>query len=248
MRTQAHQRDSASRSTETIHGGARGSTARRRAPVVARLVQAAFAVLLAACATSTAGARFVVIESESYGCGAVEGLGCGLAIAPVLDTLDRLEGVAESSVSWDGRYFRIEVRTGADPERVAAAATAALEGEACCVTAPRGRAKPAAADTWFNAQQTLALSRHEAEVLAADFATGVAAEVALDAKTSERLHALLHVELEHAFERAHAAGGGVHRRWEQLPQTRASFESRLDFLSPDQRARVLGYLDSRLEQ
>ena len=220
----------------------------QRSATAARLFLVAVPAILVACATSGADTRFVVIESDSYGCGAIEGLGCGLAIAPVLDTMDQLEGVAESSVSWDGRYFRIEVLPGADPDRVAAAATAALEGQACCVAEPRGHAKAAAPDQWFNSKQTLALSRHEAEVLASGFATGVAAEVTLDAKASEKLHAVLHEELEHAFERAQVAGGGVHRLWEQLPQTRASFESRLEFLSQDQRDRVLAYLDSKLEQ
>lgn len=221
---------------------------RRTGTVAARLLQVACTALLAACATSTAGTRFVVIESDSYGCGAVDGLGCGLAIAPVLDKMDQLDGVAGSSVSWDGKYFRIEVLPGFDPDRVATAASSMLEGEACCVTAPRGQARPGAPDQWFNSKQTLALSRHEAEVLASDFATEVAAEVALDAKTSERLHVVLHEELERAFERAHAAGGGVHRLWEQLPQTRASFESRLDFLGTEQREQVLACLDRKLEE
>ena len=220
--------------------------AQRRA-TVARLVLAALPAIVGACATSEANTRYVVIESDSYGCGAVEGLGCGLAIAPVLDTMDQLEGVAESSVSWDGRYFRIEVLPGADRDRVAATATASLEGQACCVADPRGQAQTAP-DQWFNSKQTIALSRHEAEVLAADFATGAAAEVTLDAQASKRLHAVLHDELEHAFERAHAAGGGVHRLWEQLPQATASFESRLGFLSQDQREQVMAYLTGKLEQ
>lgn len=243
MRRRAQQRSYESRSSNSLSYMA-GATVQRRA-TVAQLVLAAFPAILVACA-STAETRFVVIESESYGCGAVEGLGCGLAIAPVLDTMDQLEGVAESSVSWDGKHFRIEVLPGADSDQVAAAATALLEGQACCVAEPRGQAQVAAPDQWFNSEQTLALSRHEAEVLAADFATEVAAEVALSTEASARLHVVLHEELEHAFERAHAAGGGVHRLWEQLPQTRATFESRLAFLTQDERARVMASLDSRL--
>ena len=41
----------------------------------------------------------------------------------MLEQIDTLEGVEESSVSWDGRYFRIELVPGSDPERVAAEAT-----------------------------------------------------------------------------------------------------------------------------
>ena len=129
----------------------------------------------------------MILESESYGCGAAEGLGCGLAIAPVLEQIDTLEGVEESSVSWDGRYFRIELVPGSDPDRVAAEAASLLEGEACCVTASRGKAKPAEADQWFNSEETLALSRHEASVIASDLMAEVQAEVELEPDAAEKV-------------------------------------------------------------
>ncbi len=215
-------------------------------PIVRLLRLDAASLLLAGCAATSDSSRFVLIESSSYGCGAAEGLGCGLAIAPVLGAMDELDGVAESSVSWDGRTFRIEVLPGADPERVATAAAALLEGESCCVTAPRGQAarRP---DEWFNAEQTQELSRHEAGVIAADFAAEITSEVVLEAGQAERLHDVLREELELAFERAHSAGGVVPRLWEQLPQARAGFESRLDFLTPDQKALVTALLDRELQ-
>ncbi len=202
-----------------------------------RLVIAA-TVLLAGCA-APGSPRFVLLESGSYGCGAAEGLGCGLAIAPVLHRIDDLEGVAESSVSWDGTYFRIEVQPGADPDRVAAAAAALMEGEACCVTAPRGRAAPAEPGQWFNEEQTVALSRHEAGVIASHCAAFIAAEVTLDADVADRLHAILREDLERAFEQAHAAGGGVYRLREQLPVAWQMFEERLaELLTLEQSAQV----------
>jgi hypothetical protein len=209
---------------------------------------AAATLLLAGCATGAASGRVVVLESDSYGCGAVEGLGCGLAIAPVLETMDRLDGVAESSVSWDGRTFRIEFARGADPERVAAEAAELLEGEACCVTPPRGKAKPGTPDEWFDSRRTVALSRHEADVLAAEFVEAVSAETALDAEASERLHAVTREELRQAFERAHAAGGGVERLHDQIPEARARFAARLEFLAPERRDQVLAALDRRLAE
>ena len=126
----------------------------------------ATAVLLAGCAAPD-GAGFVLLESESYRCGAAEGLGCGLAIAPVLERIDELDGVAGSRVSWDGRYFRIEVLPGSDRERVASEAAVLLDGEACCVTAARGKAAPGPPDRWFDEEATVELSRHEAGVIAA---------------------------------------------------------------------------------
>jgi hypothetical protein len=178
--------------------------------------------------------RFVLLESESFGCGAAEGLGCGLAIAPVLEQIDALPGVIESSVSWDGHTFRIELSPGADRDKVAAAVAAVLEGEATCVTSPRGSAGPAPAQ-WFNAAQTVQLSRHEAGVIAARLAENVEAEVALAPPAAEQLRTVLREELERAFERAHAQGGGVHRLHEQLPEAWPRFESRLtEFLTPEQ--------------
>ncbi len=167
----------------------------------------------------------------------------------MLAQIDKLDGVAESSVSWDGHFFRIEVLPGADSDRVAAEAAALLEGEACCVTEPRGKAVPAEPDRWFNEAQTVELSRHEASVIASDFASKIVAEVTLDPALAERLHAVMREELEHAFEQAHVAGGGVNLLWEQLPAAWPRFEARLaDFLSPEQRAAVVAILERELQE
>lgn len=204
-------------------------------------------LLLGACASADEGARFVLIESESYGCGAAEGLGCGLAIAPVLEAMDELDGVARSSVSWDGRTFRVEIEPGGDADEVAAAATGLLEGDACCVTPSRGRASPSEPERWYDAAQTVELSRHEASVIAADHARAIAAEVPLENAVAERLHAILREEVERAFEQAHAAGGGVDRLWEELPEASSRFEARIaELLTPEQSAQVLAIIEREL--
>ena len=209
-------------------------------------IVSALLVLFAGCA-APGRSRYVLLESESYVCGAAEGLGCGLAIAPVLEKIDALEGVAGSSTSWDGRTFRIEVEPGADPELVGREAAALLEGEACCVVPARGKAASEGPEKWFDAEETVALSRHEASVIAADFAAKVAAEVPLESATAERLHAVLLEELELAFERAHAAGGGVHRLWEQLPSAWPRLEARLaEFMTKEEAERVTAVLSREL--
>jgi hypothetical protein len=204
--------------------------------------------LLAGCASS-GSPRYVLIESDSYGCGAAEGLGCGLAIAPLLERIDELDGVAKSSVSWDGRLFRIEVAPGADSERVTAAATALMEGEACCVTAARGAAAPGEPGRWYDAVQTVDLSRHEASVIAADFAAQISSQASLDPAEAARLQDILREELEVAFERAHAAGGGIPRLWEELPAARTRCEARLStFLTPEELERVAAVVDHELQE
>lgn len=203
--------------------------------------------LLAACAAPAP--RALLLESASYGCGAADGLGCGLAIAPVLHQIDALDGVAGSSVSWDGRTFRIELEPGADPERVGAAATALLEGEACCVTESRGKAAPGEPGRWYDEEGTVALSRHEASVIAAHYASTIAAEVALEPATAKRLQTVLREELERAFEQAHAEGGGVHRLMEQLPESWPRFETRMaEFLTPEQSEQVSAIVARELGQ
>ena len=210
----------------------------------------AAAVLLASCAATDAppdSPRVVVLESPFYGCGAVEGLGCGLAIAPVLHRIDELPGVDESSVSWNGQRFRIELVAGADPGQVSAAALAVLEGDACCVTDSRGTAAPAADDAWFDEAGTVELSRHEAGVIASDFAAEMAAELALEPDVAVGLRAALREELERAFEAAHAAGGGVDRLWEQVPAATERFEARLVELLPvEKRAQAMAIVEREL--
>jgi hypothetical protein len=200
-------------------------------------------VLLAACSSTGARNAYVVLQSDSYICGAAEGLGCGLAIAPALAQLDALAGVQESRVSWDGRWFRIQLEPGASPERVAEAAAAVLEGPAQRVDVEHA---PVEEGAWWNEQGTLELSLHEASELAADFTADIAATVELDEAQRAQLGALLREEIAQAFERAHAAGGGIPRLWEELPQARAQFAKRLDFLDVVQRSKVLEFLDRAL--
>jgi hypothetical protein len=218
---------------------------------VARVAHAAHvtlvtcAVLLSSCAAPADGGRVLYLESEGYGCGAAPGLGCGLALAPVLAALDELPGVLASSASWDGRYVRLALRPDADEARVFAAAASLLEGTERRVAA--SQVPDAVGRAWYGSQETVALSRHEAGVLAADFARDIAVAVTLDATARERLQAELRVGFEQAFERAHAAGGGVGRLWEQFPQARRKFEQRLTFLSAEQRAGVSAFLDEAFE-
>jgi hypothetical protein len=204
-------------------------------------VAALLLVPLAAC--SLFGSKrepFLVLESGSYKCGASDGLGCGLAIAPALMRLDALEGVRESCVSWDGRWFRLQLEPGADADRIADEAETILEGPEQRVAAEDAPGEEAG---WWNAEGALELSLHEASELAADFTADIAAAAELDDTKRDQVGALLREELAHAFERAHAAGGGIPRLWQQLPAARAAFDRRLDFLTALEKSKVSEFLD-----
>lgn len=196
--------------------------------------------LAAGCASSAQPPRILLLESDTYGCGAAPGLGCGLALAPVLEAIEQVEGVDTSRVSWDGRYFRIDLLPGVDRDRVAREVETLLDGEERQLAASDSSVD--LSRDWFDSHETISLSRYEAGVIAADVMAELMEQVGLDSDEQGRLQTLLRDEVERAFERAHAAGGGVSRLWEQLPQARADFEGQLDFLSDEQRAQVATYL------
>jgi len=236
---------------ETAESLARRTCGRRPAggAVLSALSGVAWAAILGlgACA-APGGTRYVYLETEAYRCGAAEGLGCGLELQPVLSGIDELDGVVASGVSWDGLRLRIEIAPGADRDRVLAEARALLADEACCEIPARGAAAPGEPDRWYGADETIQLSRHEASMIAADFAAEIAAAVRLEPEVAERLHALLRGELERAFEQAHAAGGRVERLWEQLPESTKRIEARLAELLPaEQRARVMAVIARELD-
>jgi hypothetical protein len=199
-------------------------------------------LLTAGCASTSSSSRFLYLDS-AYCCGAAEGLGCGLAIEPVLHRIDRVEGVKESATSWDGRRFRIEIQPDADRDEVAEAARGILEGDNTCKVAPQDAVSPSHPGEWFNAEQTVELSRYEASVIASNRASKVAAELNLEPSVASRVEMVMREELEHAFERAHAAGGGVPRLAVEARAGLPAFEARLaEFLSPEQCKQVSAIL------
>lgn len=211
------------------------------------LLALALALVVGGCAATRARAPLVVLQSSAYGCGAEPGLGCGLELAPVLERLDEIEGVETSHVTWDGRHFRLALQQGADEQRVVDWAIAVLEGGDVRRVDERWEHEELEDHRrWFDAEETLALSRHEAGVLAQQHASALGTELALDAQSSAQLLALLRAVLLRAFEQAHAQGGGLHLLHANLLEAREHFEQGLGFLHPGQRARVADYLERQL--
>lgn len=189
-----------------------------------------------------------MFESQDYMCGAEEGLGCGLVLAPMLADLDRLAGVEESRTSWSGRFIRIELEPDADVERVASAAAAVVGGEPHRAPAVP-REGHTAGERWLNSDETVQLSRHEAGVLAADFSSELSGEVGVGGATAAEIETILREELTRVFEEAHAAGGGLQRLWEGFPDARVRFEERVaPLLDAQQRERLAGYLEREMSR
>lgn len=219
--------------------------------MTSKLLPVLVSALLVSCASSPERGGALFLESDGYMCGAEAGLGCGLALAPVLEQIDELPGVAGSEATWDGRLFRIELDPGAHRARVAAEAKAVLgaQGTASVSEVGSSSAGRDSGTRWFDAEETIQLSLHEAGVLARSWSAGIRSEVQLDGADAERLEDLLRAELEAAFTKAHEAGGGLHRLMEQAPAARPRLEERMvDFLTAEQRAAVLAFLDRVLAQ
>jgi hypothetical protein len=166
--------------------------------------------------------------------------------------MDALEGVEESRVSWDGRFFLIELDPTADAGRVAEGALSALLPGAARL-APEDEAVQVASfrrgERWLNRAESVDLSRHEAGVLAAQFAAPLSAEIGLDPERAGQLESVLREELLRAFDRVHAAGGGLERLQTEWPDLRRRFESRVaEFLDAGERARVAEILDQHFAE
>ena len=61
--------------------------------------------------------RQVVFAVKGLTCPAVKGIGCGHRIAPLLERLDKIEGVETSSANGTGTMIRIVLKSGADREK-----------------------------------------------------------------------------------------------------------------------------------
>ncbi len=204
-----------------------------------------WAFLAWGCATTQpATGSILILESGSYGCGAEDGLGCGLELAPMLADLDQVPGVEHSSASWDGRYVRLELASDANREHVVDAAAQRMHGDARPLDP--SRVPTAARPGWWDAASTIELSRYEAGVLARDYANEIAAVASLADEERERIHGALHKLLLDAFEDAHAQGGGLHRLHDAVVRRRAGFEDGLTYLSSDQRTRIGQLIDEHL--
>ncbi|HEU4396084.1 MAG TPA: hypothetical protein VFS92_11000 [Planctomycetota bacterium] len=136
----------------------------------------------------------------------------------MLAQLEALPGVDEARVDWTGEHFLLLLGEQADPgdverrvARVLGAAPARLEGAA--------RAEKVASfrrgEAWMRSGETLRLSDEEARVLAVRTGDAIAGEMGLDGVKADALRELLREEIFRAFQRIHAAAGGLEERLER---------------------------------
>jgi hypothetical protein len=167
-----------------------------------------------------------------------------------LASLDEIHGVKESRVDHDGVYFLFALEPDASASDVVESAREFL---------PDARRPPASTEaelvesyrrgaTWLRAGDTRELSREEAHILAKRHAEQAAQAIGLDAAKQAKLLAILDEETAAAFDRVHAAGGGLgagSRKDFEEAKRRAVERSR-KFLDEREVARLDEFLSSLL--
>jgi hypothetical protein len=170
----------------------------------------------------------------------------------VLASLKEVEGVEEAKVDHSGRYFLLVLEPGAEPRRAVDDARRWLEDaervepsfEATLLDGYREGEK------WFGPRDAEQLSREEARHLAEREGRAAAAALGLDAERAEKLVRVLEEELARAFERIHAAGGGLGERADAEFAAAAArlVERSAAFLTTDEVRRLREHSEVRLRE
>jgi hypothetical protein len=168
----------------------------------------------------------------------------------VLASLDEISGVREARVDHGGLHFLLALDPDAVAEDVVESAREILPDgqrvsakvEADLVESFRHGA------TWLRATDTRELSREEAHILARRHGEQAARALGLDDAKQAKLIAILDEETVAAFERVHAAGGGLgtRSRDEFEEAARRAIERCKPFLSSDEIARLSEFLNGLL--
>lgn len=127
----------------------------------------------------------------------------------MLAQLDRLTGVDESRVDWEGKCILIRLSPGAQAKDVAARAAAILGPGTARFDAATEAERIASfrqGESWMRSGETIRLSRYEAGVLGKRFARDVAGPAGWTGEMTKRLETILTEEIGDLFERMHASG------------------------------------------
>jgi len=170
----------------------------------------------------------------------------------VLASLDRIPGVQSARVHHDGVYFLFALEPDAEPADVIDSARELLPDaerppekvEADLVRSYRR------GETWLRSSDTKELSREEAHILAKRHTEQAAAAIGLDEIKKVKLARVLDEETVAAFERIHAAGGGLREpsQREFAEGARRAVARCKEFLDEREIARLEEYLDAWLSR
>ena len=141
---------------------------------------------------------------------------------------------------------------GADERAIASAAKSEL-GASTKVLGGRAESDALASwrrgELWLRSTETLALSREEARVLAAEFVADASAKMGLSSEKARKLGDVVEKELAAAFERTHGRSDALdafHAELEHLPQR--VLESARAFLTDAELEKLRAFHEARAQQ
>jgi hypothetical protein len=137
-------------------------------------------------------------------------------LAPVLARLDLVPGVAAARSDSSGRFFWIELATGADEGAVREGARAVLGPRARPLPAPEAAAQLAwrrLGDPWLRTGEVMALSFVEGRLLSVRLCAELERRGAIPGDRGEVVAEAIRVELFAALARVHAEGGRPSSAW-----------------------------------
>ena len=164
----------------------------------------------------------------------------------MLASLDEVPGVRETRVDHSGRYFLLALTPGTNVRAIEKRVQEVLP-DAC---RPESHVETELIDgyiggkRWMRAGETAQLSREEAHILAARHASDAAKSLGLDEGKAQKLLAVMDEETVAAFDRIHAAGGGLGPRAHQEFQdgARRVIERSRSFLSEQEVVHLSEYI------
>jgi hypothetical protein len=186
-------------------------------------------------------AREIVFNIQNLQCPAVEGVGCGSMLAPVLARIDRVEGVSRGFCNWTGTRLRISAAPGSDRNNVAERVQALLAGEGHEPVRAEGKEfiEALQGEDWHSADRLVDLSSYEFRTIAKRRIAALADAEGLDPGRRERLMSLADQLWDRSAEGLDRPGsdpGAYGQYWRaRLDRFVGAYMKRArDVLSPDQ--------------
>ncbi len=200
-------------------------------------------------------ARQVFFKVEGLTCPAVKGIGCGHRLAPVLERLDKIDGVEASSANYTGTMIRITAKAGSDREKVAEAVQKDLAADKRNPTriTGDGLAKALKDEEWRGIDKIGQLSATEFRKLNLDRVRAFTVEEKLDKDVADKLLKLAETEWDRLMTEADTKEGNQppHRtdwRGRCGEFAKVLVEKSKGLLTEDQHDRLGKSLTSRFEK
>jgi hypothetical protein len=199
--------------------------------------------------------RQIVFKVEGLTCPAVKGIGCGHRIAPVLERLDKIDGVEASAANYTGTMLRITAKAGADREKVAEVVQKDLTADKRTPTRTTGDGltKALKDEEWRGIDRIGQLSATEFRKLNLDRVKAFTDEEKLNKDGADKLLKLAEEEWDRLAKGVDAKEGGKppHKAdWKGRcgEFTKVLVEKSKGLLTEDQRDRLEKGLTSRFEK